>query len=358
MANQIIGNPSRVLDLNGYTVPGAKMTVYQTGTATLLDVFSDLAGVVPAANPIIADASGIFPQRYVTATAAKVVVTTSDDVTLYTLDPVSLVQANGSGASQISFSPTAEVPATDVQAAIEAVSMATANTQLAGRNRIMNGQGRVNARGYVSGTATGAANQYTLDRWRVVTSGQSLTFIGTEARRTMTAPAGGVEQEIEGRNIEGGTYVINWTGTATCTVNGIARAKEATFGLPYDTDVTVRFTGGTFTDVQLELGETATPFERLTFSEELAHCQRYFENLRAGVIGESATIGRFIGSVVSFATQKRVAPTVTRLFDDEIISVGTPYAEFIGADGFRATAQTTATGTVSFITVYSANAEM
>jgi hypothetical protein len=147
---------------------------------------------------------------------------------------------------------------------------------VAGRNRIINGQGRVNQRGYVSGTATGAANQYTLDRWRVVTSGQSLTFTGTDAGRVMTAPAGGCEQVIEGANIEGGTYVINWTGTATCQVDGVTRAKGATFTLTANTNSTIRMIGGTFTDVQVELGSTATPFERLPLSDETMRCQRYY----------------------------------------------------------------------------------
>jgi hypothetical protein len=147
---------------------------------------------------------------------------------------------------------------------------------LAGRNRIINGRGRVNQRGYVTATATIAANQYTLDRWRVVTLGQSLTFTGNDAGRVMTAPAGGCEQVIEGANIEGGTYIINWTGTATCTVNGTPRAKGATFTLAANTNATVRFIGGTFTDVQLELGSTATPFEWLDLGEEMARCQRYF----------------------------------------------------------------------------------
>ena len=46
------------------------------------------------------------------------------------------------------------------------------------RNRIINGVGTaagcINQRVYVSGTATTAANEYTIDRWRVVTLGQSL----------------------------------------------------------------------------------------------------------------------------------------------------------------------------------------
>jgi hypothetical protein len=153
-----------------------------------------------------------------------------------------------------------------------------------GRNRIINGQGRINQRGYVSGTNTTVANQYTLDRWRVVTSGQNLTFTGSDAGRTMTAPAGGCEQVIEGANIEGGTYTINWTGTASCTVDGTSRTKGSSFTLSANTNVTVRFSNGTFTDVQLETGTIPTPFERLPIGDELARCQRYYYQLPTALV--------------------------------------------------------------------------
>jgi hypothetical protein len=168
---------------------------------------------------------------------------------------------------------------------------------LAGRNRIINGQGRVNQRAYASGAATSGANQYTLDRWRVVTSGQSLTFTGTDAGRTMTAPAGGCEQVIELSNIEGGTYIINWTGTATCTVDGTSRVKGETFTKGANTQCTVRMIGGTFTDVQVELGTTATPFERLPFGDELARCQRYFQKSYA--LSDAAGTTTDVGLCVS-----------------------------------------------------------
>jgi len=185
---------------------------------------------------------------------------------------------------------------------------------VSGRNRIINGQGRINQRGYISGTATVGANQYTLDRWRVVTSGQSLTFTGNDAARTMTAPAGGCEQVIEGANIEGGTYVINWTGTATCTVNGTARAKGATFTLTANTNATVRFTSGTFTDVQLELGSVATPFERLPINEEVALCQRYLYQI-GGVSGVPWASPGLAGAgnsraAVFFPVTMRAAPSL------------------------------------------------
>lgn len=187
---------------------------------------------------------------------------------------------------------------------------------LAGRNRIINGEGRVNQRGYVSGTATTGANEYTLDRWRVVTSGQNLTFTGTNAARTMTAPAGGVEQVIEGANIEGGTYVINWTGTATCTVNGVSRAKGASFALTANTDATVRFTGGTFTDVQMELGTTATPYEWLPYSEDLARCQRYYQitNLRS----------RWDASSAGWVDGRRYPLPVVMRANPSVVLIGTP----------------------------------
>ncbi len=149
--------------------------------------------------------------------------------------------------------------------------------QLAGfRNLLINGNFQLNQRGYVSGTNVGAANTYTLDRWRVVTSGENVTFTASGNGNQITAPAGGIEQVIEGINIGGGTYVLNWTGTATATVNGTARAKGESFTLPANTDATVRLIGGTASQVQLEPGSVPTPFEHRPIGAELALCQRYY----------------------------------------------------------------------------------
>lgn len=183
-----------------------------------------------------------------------------------------------------------------------------------GRNLIINGSGRVNQRAYVSGTATSGANQYTLDRWRVVTSGQNLSFTGDESGRTMTAPAGGVEQVVEGRNVVGGDYVLNWTGTATATVDGTARTKGEVFTLSANTNVTIRLTGGTFTDVQLEKGTLTTPFEVRSWGQELALCMRYFVQYGPyyghSLAGNcySATLALF---AVRFVVPMRAGPTVS-----------------------------------------------
>jgi hypothetical protein len=146
------------------------------------------------------------------------------------------------------------------------------------RNVIINGNPIINQRVYVSGAATSGANEYTLDRWRVVTSGQNISWTDSAAVRTVTAPAGGCEQVVEGLSILSGTYTLNWTGTATATVGGSAVAKGGNVTLTGGTNATVRFSSGTFSLVQLEPGPVATPFERRPIGTELALCQRYYQH--------------------------------------------------------------------------------
>jgi hypothetical protein len=120
MADQAIYSPMRVLDANGDPVPGALVYFYATGTTTLIDVFTDLAATTLSTNPVVADADGNLPQRFVEEDA-KVVFTTAAGATIRTIDPVPVSPSGGSGASQVSFSPSANIPVADVQAAIDLV---------------------------------------------------------------------------------------------------------------------------------------------------------------------------------------------------------------------------------------------
>jgi hypothetical protein len=120
MANQAIYAPFRVLDANGDPVAGALATFYVSGTTTLLDIFSDEDGTIAALNPVEADGDGYLPQRYFTG-SAKVVITDADGGTLSTLDPCPVSITTGAGAGQTTFDPTANVPADNVQDAIETV---------------------------------------------------------------------------------------------------------------------------------------------------------------------------------------------------------------------------------------------
>lgn len=147
----------------------------------------------------------------------------------------------------------------------------------AGRNLLDNANFKINQRGYVSAAATSIANQYTLDRWRVVTLGQNISFAASGNGNIVTAPAGGIEQVVEGLNIGVAAHVINWVGTATCTVDGAAKTKGASVTLVPGTNATVKFVGGTVSQAQLEPGSVATEFEFRHHQLDLMLCARYFQ---------------------------------------------------------------------------------
>jgi len=71
-------------------------------------------------------------------------------------------------------------------------------------------------------------------------------------------------------------------------------------------------------EVQLELGKVATPFEHRSYGEELALCQRYYEEVPLGRI-----TGYHIAAVragFQWKVNKRAAPTVT--FSSSVLSTG------------------------------------
>lgn len=226
------------------------------------------------------------------------------------------------------------------------------------RGKLMNADFRVNQRGYVSGTVVGFANTYTLDRWRVVTAGESLSFSASGNGYQITAPAGGVEQVIEGVNIEGGTYVLGWTGTATATVNGTARTSGETFTLTANTDVTVRFTGGTVSLAQLEPGSSVTAFEHRPFGLELALCQRYYwRGLPSGghIFGSYAN-GAFGSIPVSLPVTMRSAPTLASNFTGiSYTSCGSANIDLPTPNGFRFRVTSTAIALNASVTFAAGN---
>ena len=183
-------------------------------------------------------------------------------------------------------------------------------TALAFRNKIINGNFGINQRLYVSGTATSGANEYTLDRWRVVTSGQNLTFSASGTGNIVTAPAGGIEQVIESLNIEGGTYTLSWTGTATGAVNGSAISNGGQVTLTANTNATIKFSSGTVSLVQLEEGSVATPFENRPIGTELALCQRYYQAFTFGVT-QTLSGDAWTPFFYSFPVTMRSTPTIT-----------------------------------------------
>lgn len=115
--------PVRAVDANGSPVSGAKAYFYDTGTTTPITVYANEAETTAHPSPLVANSSGIFDPVYRSGKTIKVLVTDADDVTLpgYPIDPVITVGASDSSASEIGFSPTNDIAATNVQAAVEAV---------------------------------------------------------------------------------------------------------------------------------------------------------------------------------------------------------------------------------------------
>jgi len=94
------------------------------------------------------------------------------------------------------------------------------------------------------------------------------------------------------------------------------------------------------TGVQLELGETATPFEHRSYGDELARCQRYYVQLINGS-DHSVSIGSALGSganqaraVVQFPVEMRSSPSI-------VSNSGTNYFTIEGIISFNGPMLTT-----------------
>jgi hypothetical protein len=166
--------------------------------------------------------------------------------------------------------------------------------QLAGmRNKIINGNFGINQRG-VSGTVTLAAGAYGHDRWKAGASGCTYTYATTQNVTTITITSGSLVQVIEGLNLQSGTHVLSWQGTAQGRVDGGAYGASGgvTGTAVGGTNQTIEFNTGTVSLVQYESGTVATPFEHRPYGAELALCQRYcqvFNNVRNYSAGASGS---------------------------------------------------------------------
>lgn len=226
------------------------------------------------------------------------------------------------GATLIGVEAVGNVAGPTVQEALISLD-SKANTGI--RNLVLNGSFAINQRRYVSNTPTTAAGQYTLDMWRVVTSGQRVSFAAGPGGNVVVAPDGGLEQVIEGASISQTQHVVSWSGTASCSINGIAVAQGAMVELTPGTNSVIRFSGGTISKVGLEPGTVAHPFEVRPMSLELWLCQRYcFAWSSAGSVGVCNGGGGDLGVV--FPNSMRAAPVYTPVTSPTFVDGSAAYA--------------------------------
>lgn len=116
MANILDFGGVRVLTSNAQPGAGYVAKFYASGTTTPIVVSSPDG--TPLGTSVTADASGWFPAVTAEASAVKCVIEDAGGATIRTIDPVLAVSAVGAGAEDIVFTPTVELPFTNVQDAI------------------------------------------------------------------------------------------------------------------------------------------------------------------------------------------------------------------------------------------------
>jgi hypothetical protein len=229
------------------------------------------------------------------------------------------------------------------------------------RNRIINGNFDIAQRGTSISSGVSALT-YTLDRWIVATNTAAVTASqGSQTSApysflSVTGAAGNtgvsIRQRIEAKTIRDlagqqvtlSFFIYNATSNATSITVQMDRAntednfsaatqfftatlpsvsdtarQSVTVTLPAEArnGVEVRFVANAITTgifvlhtVQLEPGPVATPFELRPIGTELALCQRYYEVINYFPVGITFTPNGDTRHFTSFATTKRVAPTM------------------------------------------------
>jgi len=125
-------------------------------------------------------------------------------------------------------------------------------------------------------------------------------------------------------------------GSTVSAASGSWTSAGSVFGVTGQTQV-VSTNGATFyvTGVQLEVGSSATPFERRLYNQELANCQRYFYMHCTGN-GQSVGVGTaYTGTLMSIYISM---PVTMRANPSAYYSTGTSYyISYLnnGSDGFN-----------------------
>jgi len=290
---------------------------------------------------------------------------------------------------------------------------------LSNRNMVTNGAMLVNQRGNRSPAGFTGGFYAGPDRWYVNRSGtgatgfsqiSSTSYGGTKAAEASFLCASGetyiVTQRIEADNIahlagqtvtlsfwasgssDAGSATLNaslsyagavndFTSETVISSNAVSYSGSAqrftfTFTLPANAanGVAIRFDGaktsatGTFTltfgGVQLETGDTATPFEHELSSVTLQKCQRFYQNVykhgNANTGTYYSTFNKFYGGEVQFQTM-RTAPSVSYSHPSGAFYWVNPGVVAFSANstsGFQYSAQqpnTSSTGTINFIQI-------
>ena len=190
-------------------------------------------------------------------------------------------------------------------------------------------------------TGTYAINIFQQDGNLQVTKTYSISQSGTWEKKTLTFPANTGTQP-DNNNAFG--WEIAWimaAGSGMSSSNSTSWVSYSDAGFAYGQGVNVLSSTNNYfkiTGIQLEVGPVATPYEYLTFAEELTNCQRYYikdtmvrEGSGYGVV--TGALDSLVGIQVDFPVTMRATPSLS-LLGTTYRTGGNSNAERISPTGF------------------------
>ena len=141
----------------------------------------------------------------------------------------------------------------------------------------------------------------------------------------------------------GSGLTVGWTINSGTSQHGAPGSWQSGWELATSSQVNVLDTIGNIfaiTGVQVEVGDTATPFEHRPFGVELSMCQRYYEKSFPYATAPAQNVGSTLGAAhgigqvlnqrfssgITFAVSKRAAPTITSYAPDAATANWSTYA--------------------------------
>ena len=140
----------------------------------------------------------------------------------------------------------------------------------------------------------------------------TISTANTWEQKTITIPGDSTGTWVGATNGIGASVIFN-LGCGS-TYNGTSGSwQTGNYTSVSGATSVVGTNGATFyiTGVQLEPGSTATPFERRSYGQELALCQRYYEIIKDGDLTGGAFNATNLFAALRFTVEKRAAPTMS-----------------------------------------------
>jgi hypothetical protein len=168
---------------------------------------------------------------------------------------------------------------------------------------------------WVKASVTGvyAVANYTADGNRIIGATYTINSANTWEYKTITY-AGDTAGLLDDNN--GAGFYLYWYFAAgpdrkssSNTSWGAYAGTKLAYGQEVQLIETVNATWQ-ITGVQLEVGDTATPFEHRSYSDQLQSCMRYYQQINSGITGTGSNSGGIVFKT-DFPVEMRAKPSVS-----------------------------------------------